>query len=259
MNDRQPGLFDGLEIPPILLLQDPLIDYTVHVQLLKPQSSEGSYLLRCYFDNVTPQAQARLHYRLRVYAFGEVSPREVSGPLTLKGDLSVWPADRGTIEILLGKRVQNKLVFTMGEGGTLTFEKGSTLDDLDRRVLSAGGSGQLPTAGQPFAPGTLGSCLEALTEEILPEQCGQCGTRHPRYLIVRGTQQAFPSEVIAYHSGLADTTAWLHHPCVQTEAVLRHPERDLLYGYVVDISSLWDERCGSAGDKDAPSPDEHQA
>lgn len=254
MNDRQPGLFDDLEIPPILLLQDPLIDYTVHVQLLKPQSSEGSYLLRCYFDNVTPQAQASLRYRLRVYAFGEDSPREVSGPLTLKGDLSVWPADRGTIEILLGKRVQNKLVFTVGEGGTLTFEKGSTLDDLGRRVRSGDGS-TAPAAGGPFAPGTLGACLEALMGQLLSDPCGRCGTRHPRYLIVRGTQQAFPAEVIAYHSGLADTAAWLHHPCLQAAEILRHPERDLLYGYVVDLTALWEERCGPTAGEHAPVSD----
>jgi hypothetical protein len=255
MDGRQSGLFDDLVIPPILLLQDPLIDYIVRVQLFKHPTDESSYLLRCYFDSVTPQARASLHYRLRVYAFGKKAPREVSGPLSLKGEVSVWPADQGTIEILLGERVQNKLVFTVGERGALTFEKGSTLDDLDGRVRSEDGS-TAPAAGQPFAAGTLGACLEALTEQLLSEPCGQCGTQHPRYLIARGTQQAFPAEVIAYHAGLADTAAWLHHPCVQTGEILRHPERDLLYGYVVDLSALWEERCGPTAGKEPPASDE---
>lgn len=255
MDDRQPGLFADLDIPPILLLQDPLIDYIVRVQLLKHPTDDGSYLFRCYFDSVTPQARASLHYRLRVYAFGKKTPREVSGPLALKGEVSVWPADQGTIEILLGERVQNKLVFTVGDGGTLTFEKGSTLDDLDRRVPSGDG-GTPPTTNQPFAAGTLGACLEALTGQLLSEPCGRCGTRHPRHLIVRGKQHAFPAEVIAYHSGLADTAAWLHHPCVQTGEILRHPDRDLLYGYVVDLSALWEERCGTTAGEEAPAPDE---
>lgn len=259
MADRQhPGLFDNVDIPPILLLQDPLINYIVRVLLLKHPADDSSFILRCYFDSVTPQAQASLHYRLRVYAFGKKAPRSVDGPLSLKCEVSVWPADQGTIEILLGKRVQNKLVFTVGEGGTLTFEKGSTLGDLDERVQSEDGS-TTPPAGQPFAAGTLGACLQALTEQLLSDLCERCGTRHPRYLIVRGTQQAFPAEVISYHSGLEDAAAWLNHPCVQTEAVLRHPVRDLLYGYVMDLSQRWEERCGRAGGKDAPSPDEHQA
>jgi hypothetical protein len=255
MSDQQPGLFDQLAIPPILLLQDPLINYIVRVQLHKHPTDTSSYLLRCYFDSVTPQARESLRYRLRVYAFGQKTPRAVEGPLTLKSELSVWPGDQGTIEILLGKLVQNKLVFTVGEGGKLTFEKGSTLDDLARRVPGEGSVTPV-NANPPFAAGTLGACLEALKEELLVEPCPRCGTRHPRYLIVRGTQQAFPFEVLAYRAGLEDAAAWLHHPCVQTESLLRHPERDLLYGYVVDLSPLWDERCGSAAGKDQPASDE---
>ena len=239
MNEPQEDLFSHSEFEPFLLLQDPRVNFDLSMSVLPPAVDGEGYCLRCRFDTISPSARAQLRYRVRVYGFGPHELRFLEGPLSMEGRLTIWSQEQGTLEIFQEKVVQHKIVFLLKQDGCLTFHGG--MQPEEKKVEAVAFS-------KPYPPGTLGSCLQALCEDMLEEVCPRCRCRHPRYLVFNGERATHPALVLSYHTASDVAQQWLLLPCAVRDSALRNPQTDSSYAQIIDFSQHWSHLCPPSSD-----------